>query len=223
MWITAIIGGATAFIESTLAQIYKKRADDGTCYGGPAFYMQHALKQRWLGVIFSALIILIYAVGYNMLAAYNLQSAFAVFDFYDAGVTPRFIGLILAVLFGIIVLGGAKRLIKVTEVLVPLMGIIYVLVSLVIMAINITALPGMIAGIFRQRVRLSRQWPAALQAHVSCGVSREVCIRMKQVWVLRRMQLQELISLTRQSRASFRCFQYSSIHCSSVQQQHSCA
>ena len=89
MWITAIIGGATAFIESTLAQIYKKRADDGTCYGGPAFYMQHALKQRWLGVIFSVLIILIYAVGYNMLAAYNLQSAFAVFDFYDAGVRLR--------------------------------------------------------------------------------------------------------------------------------------
>ena len=172
MWIPAIIGGATAFIESTLAQIYKKRADDGTCYGGPAFYMQHALKQRWLGVIFSALIILIYAVGYNMLAAYNLQSAFAVFDFYDAGVTPKIIGLILAVLFGIIVLGGAKRLIKVTEVLVPLMGIIYVLVSLVIMAINITALPGMIAGIFRSAFDFSSMAGGFAGSCIMWGIKR---------------------------------------------------
>ena len=128
MWVTAFIGGATAFIESTLAQIYKKRDTDGSSYGGPAFYMQTALKQRWLGVIFSILIILIYAVGYNMLAAYNLQSTFAVFDFYDAGVTPKLIGLLLAVLFGIIVIGGAKRLIKVTGVMVPVMGVIYVAV-----------------------------------------------------------------------------------------------
>ena len=62
MWLTAFIGGATAFIESTLAQIYKKRDKDGSSYGGPAFYMQTALKQRWLGVIFSFLIIIIYAL-----------------------------------------------------------------------------------------------------------------------------------------------------------------
>ena len=134
--------------------------------------MQHALKQRWLGVIFSVLIILIYAVGYNMLAAYNLQSAFAVFDFYDAGVTPKIIGLILAVLFGIIVLGGAKRLIKVTEVLVPLMGIIYVLVSLVIMAINITALPGMIAGIFRSAFDFSSMAGGFAGSCIMWGIKR---------------------------------------------------
>ena len=149
MWVTAFIGGATAFIESTLAQIYKKRDKDGSSYGGPAFYMQTALKQRWLGVIFSILIILIYAVGYNMLAAYNLQSTFATFDFYDAGVTPKLIGLILAVLFGIIVIGGAKRLIKVTGVMVPVMGVIYVAVSILILILNVTNIPAMIAGIFK--------------------------------------------------------------------------
>ena len=75
MWMTALIGGATAFVESTLAQIYKKRADDGSkLWRTLHLDMQTALKQRWLGVIFSILIILIYAVGYNMLAAYNLQS-----------------------------------------------------------------------------------------------------------------------------------------------------
>ncbi len=85
MWVTAFFGGATAFVESALAQMYKKRRPDGSSYGGPAYYMQNGLGQRWMGVIFAALIILIYAVGYNMLAAYNLQSAFAAFSFYDVG------------------------------------------------------------------------------------------------------------------------------------------
>lgn len=147
MWITAFFGGASAFVESTLAQIYKKRNPDGSSYGGPAFYMQDALKQRWLGVIFSVIIILTYAVGYNMLASYNLQSTFEAFDFYGNG-TPAVIGIILAVLFGIIVIGGAKRLTKVTGVLVPIMGILYVLVSFIVLGINVTNIPSMFGAIF---------------------------------------------------------------------------
>ena len=149
MWITAFFGGATAFIESTLAQIYKKRNPDGTSYGGPAFYMETALKQRWLGVIFSIIIILIYAVGYNLLASYNLQSTFETFSFYKDGMTPAVIGIILAVLFGIIVIGGAKRLTHVTGVLVPVMGVLYVLVALMVLALNIGNIPSMFADIFR--------------------------------------------------------------------------
>ena len=147
MWVTAIIGGASAFVESTLAQIYKKRNEDGTSYGGPAFYMRDALKQRWLGVIFSVLIILTYAVGYNMLAAYNLQDTFSVFGFYSK-TTSVVIGVILAVLFGIIVSGGAKRLVKVTEVMVPVMGVLYVVVAIIVLILNASRLPGMFAMIF---------------------------------------------------------------------------
>lgn len=147
MWVTAIIGGASAFVESTLAQIYKKKNDDGTSYGGPAFYMRDALKQRWLGVIFSVLIIMTYAVGYNMLAAYNLQDTFSAFDFYSK-TTAVVIGIILAVLFGIIVIGGAKRLVKVTEVMVPVMGVLYVLVAIFVLILNAKQLPGMFAMIF---------------------------------------------------------------------------
>lgn len=149
MWITAIIGGASAFVESTLAQIYKKRNADGTSYGGSAFYMKDALKKRWLGVLFSFLIILTYAVGYNMLAAYNLQDTFSVFDFYVKDTTPVIIGGILAVLFGIIVIGGAKRLTKSTEIMVPFMGIIYVIVSLVVLVLNADRLGEMFAMIFK--------------------------------------------------------------------------
>ena len=136
MWITAIFGGANAFIESTLAQIYKKkRGDDGTYYGGPAYYMQNALGQRWLGVLFSILIIFTYAFGYNMLAAYNLQSTFENFSFYNEK-SPAIIGVILAILFGAVVIGGAKKLTKVTEFLVPIMGAIYVVVAIVVLVIN---------------------------------------------------------------------------------------
>ena len=147
MWVTAIIGGASAYVESTLAQIYKKRDLDGTSYGGPAYYMANALGQRWLGVIFSVIIILTYAVGYNMLAAYNLQSTFKAFSFYS-NATPIIIGIILAVLFGIIVIGGAKRLINVTGVMVPFMGILYVVAAIIVLIINAKNIPAMFGMIF---------------------------------------------------------------------------
>lgn len=147
MWITAFIGGATAFIESTLAQVYKKKNPDGSSYGGPAFYMRDALNARWLGVIFSCFVIFTYAVGYNMLAAYNLQSTFKVFSFYGSQ-TPAIIGAILMVLFGVIIFGGAKRLINVTGLLVPVMGVIYVAVSIIVLIMNIGNIPHMFGRIF---------------------------------------------------------------------------
>lgn len=148
MWITAILGGASAFVEATLAQIYKKKNSDGTFKGGPAFYMEQALGQRWLGVIFSIIIILIYAVGYNLLASYNLQSTFGAFEFYSSS-TPYIIGAVLMVLFGVIVIGGAKRLIRVTEYLVPLMGVLYVIVSIIVMILNYNNIPVMFSSIFK--------------------------------------------------------------------------
>ena len=132
MWVTAILGGASAFVESTLAQIYKKKDNDGTGYGGPSYYMQDGLKQRWLGVIFAVVLILTYVVGYNMLASFNTQDTFSGFGFYDKKTTPIVIGAILAVLFAVCVLGGGKRLTNITGVLVPVMGIIYVLVSILV-------------------------------------------------------------------------------------------
>ena len=148
MWITAIFGGANAFIESTLAQIYKKKADDGTYYGGPSYYMQNALGQRWLGVLFSILIIFTYAVGYNMLAAYNLQSTFATFSFYNEKSTPMVIGVILAVFFAATILGGAKKLTDVTGFLVPVMGVLYVAISLVVLVLNAKNFGAMFGLIF---------------------------------------------------------------------------
>ena len=147
MWIVALVGGASAFVESTLAQIFKKRDTDGSSYGGPAYYMQDVLKQRWLGIFFACFVIGTYAIGYNMLASYNLQSTFEAFSFYNSK-TPVVIGIILAILFGVIIIGGAKRLTKVTEFLVPIMGILYVAVSLLVLILNWKNIPHMFGNIF---------------------------------------------------------------------------
>ena len=118
MWVIAIIGSASALIESTLAQIYKKKGKDGSCYGGPAYYIEAALHCRPLAIVFCVAMILTYAFGFNMLASYNLQSTFSVFSFYDAKMSPWIIGGILAVLTGWCLLGGGSRIVKVTSMFV---------------------------------------------------------------------------------------------------------
>ena len=100
MWIMCIIGAASAFMESTLAQIYKRKNKDGSCYGGPAYYIERALHAPWLAAIFAVFLILTYAGGFNLLCSYNLQSTFAAYSFYNPKVTPAIIGVIMAVLVG---------------------------------------------------------------------------------------------------------------------------
>ena len=148
MWVIAIIGGATALIESTLAQIYKKRGPDGS-YGGPAYYIEQGLKCRPLGIIFAVFLIVTYGCGFNMLASYNLQSTFKTYEFYNAKWTPWLIGAIVAVIVGYCLFGGGKRLMKTTGILVPIMGSIYILVALVLTFINFSAIPDVFSGIFK--------------------------------------------------------------------------
>ena len=150
MWVIAIIGSASALIESTLAQIYKKKGEDGSCYGGPAYYIEAALHCRPLAIVFCVAMILTYAFGFNMLASYNLQSTFSVFSFYDAKMSPWIIGGILAVLTGWCLLGGGSRIVKVTSMVVPVMGIAYIGISLLVVIINIQNVPAMFVRIFEE-------------------------------------------------------------------------
>jgi len=151
MWIIALIGGASAFIESTLAQIYKKRDENGGSYGGPAYYIEAALKSRWLGVVFAVALIATYAVGFNMLCSYNLVTSLSQYSFYgdpETSLVPLICGAILAVLTAICVLGGGKRIVKVTSFLVPIMGVSYIVMALVTMVLNIGTLPAVFKAIF---------------------------------------------------------------------------
>jgi len=149
MWIMCIIGGASAFVESTLAQIYKRRAPDGGSYGGPAYYIERALKAPILSVLFCIFLIATYAFGFNLLCSYNLQSTFAAYSFYDEKITPIIIGAVLAVLVGVCILGGGKRIVHVAEVIVPVMGVFYVIIALIVIFANARNIPGVFAAIFR--------------------------------------------------------------------------
>ena len=148
MWVCAVIGGASAFVESTLAQIYKRRNPDGSSCGGPSYYIESVLKNKFLAVIFALALIFTYGVGYNMLASYNMQSSFAGFSFYTSR-SCWYLGAAVALLFAICVMGGGRGIVRATEFLVPLMGVIYILFALAAMVINYERIPGMFAMIFQ--------------------------------------------------------------------------
>lgn len=169
MWIIAIVGSASAFVESTLAQVYKKRGKDGS-YGGPAYYMQQALKAPVLGGIFAVALILTYMGGFNALAAYNLTEFTKAYLPMDNA--TLIIGLILAVLAAVVILGGGKNITKATGVLVPIMAILYIIVAIVVIVMNITELPGVIASIFGQALNLKAIGGGALGAAIMQGIKR---------------------------------------------------
>ena len=149
MWLVALLGGASAFIESTLAQIYKVPDGNGGSRGGPAYYIEKVLGSRGLALLFSVFLILTYMVGFNMVASYNLMDAFSGYSFFSPTTTTTVVGVVLAVLTALCIMGGSQRLSRVTGVLVPVMGGIYVLAALVMIVLHIGLLPGVIAAIFR--------------------------------------------------------------------------
>lgn len=148
MWVLAILGASSAFVESTLAQVYK-RCDHktGLCYGGPAYYIETALHSHKLALLFAVFLILTYAFGFNLLCSYNLQSTFETYSFYNPSTTPYIIGIILAVLVGWCLFGGGKRIVKITAILVPVMGIFYVALAVIMLVLHIGAIPSVISTI----------------------------------------------------------------------------
>ncbi len=149
MWVLAILGGASALAESTLAQIFKQRdKEKGGSYGGPAYYIEGIIHSRVLAVIFCISLIATYAFGFNALASYNLQSTFSVYPFYDASVTPLSIGFVTALIAGWCLFGGSKRIVSVTGLLVPIMGVVYVAAAIIIVIMKIDMLPSVLSMIF---------------------------------------------------------------------------
>ena len=140
MWLMAVLGSSSAFVESTLAQIYKKKEGD-TFKGGPAYYIERALHARWLGIIFAISLIATFAFGFNGLQAYNIVSAFDVYvEDLSASILPTVIGVILAV--GALVIFFMGDVIgKISSVLVPVMAGLYILVGIFVIITNITRIP----------------------------------------------------------------------------------
>lgn len=149
MWVMALIGGASAFVESTLAQIYKVR-QNGQFRGGPSYYMERALGKRWMGVLFSVLLILCFAYGFNGLQAYNMSSALEHYiPNYSNTAGPMIVGLVIAAATALVIFGGTHRIGFFSSVIVPVMAGLYIILGVVTMLMNITELPAVFALIFK--------------------------------------------------------------------------
>lgn len=152
MWLLALLGSASAFIESTLAQIYKQK-DGKTFRGGPAYYIERALGQRWLGIVFSILLIACFAFGFNALQSFNVSSAFEYYAGTDAELKHTIavvIGLVLAAGTAATIFGGTHRIGIITSVIVPIMAIFYIGLGLFIAVTNLGSFPTIFSRIFQE-------------------------------------------------------------------------
>lgn len=167
MWIIAIVGMATAFVESTLAQVYKVK-DGDTFHGGPAYYMQKALGYRKLGIVFAVLLTLSFGFIFNAVQANTISQSFV--DVF--GIKDWMVGLGLVLLTAVIIFGGVKRIVKVTQFIVPIMAIFYIAIALYIVIINITEVPTMFKLIIEHAFGIKEIVGGGIGAAIMQGVRR---------------------------------------------------
>lgn len=170
MWLLAIIGGASSFIESTLAQIYKVK-DGDTYRGGPSYYIQQGLNQRWLGVIFAILITITFGLVFNS-AQSNTISEALITVFNNDSIKPIYIGIILAIITALIIFGGVKRIAKVSGVIVPIMAVLYIGIAFVVIILNIKEIPAVISLIFRNAFGFEEIVGGTFGGMVMIGIKR---------------------------------------------------
>lgn len=171
MWLIAIIGGATAFVESTLGQLYKVKGKD-SYVGGPAYYIRDGLGWKPLAMAFAVIITVTYGFVFNAVQANSIsESVRNQFDLEGTG-SGLIIGLVLALITGAVIFGGVRRLSAVTEILVPVMASAYVIVALVVVAINITEVPEMISLIVGHALGFREIAGAAIGAAIMQGMRR---------------------------------------------------
>lgn len=167
MWVIAIIGMATAFIESTLAQVYKVK-DGDSFRGGPAYYMEKALGQRKLAIVFSILLTLSFGFIFNAVQSNTIATSVG----KAFNIPPYLIGIILVALTAMIIFGGVHRIVKVTQVIVPVMAIFYILIALYVVITNITEIPAVFRLIFTEAFGLQEAAGGALGMAIMQGVRR---------------------------------------------------
>lgn len=167
MWLIALIGSASAFIESTLAQIYKVK-DGDNFRGGPAYYMEKGLKKRWMGVAFSILIIMCFGFAFNSVQSNTITAAFN----SAFGINKLFLGALITIASAIIIFGGVKSIAKISTIIVPVMAVAYILVALFIIITNITELPSVFKMIFANAFGVKQVIGGGMGAALLNGIKR---------------------------------------------------
>ena len=170
MWAIALVGMATSLVESSLAQLYKRSNGDGTYQGGPAAYIIHGLgaKYKWLAVVYAICLMLAFAFGFNAFQG----NTFAGAANDSLGVDRLWSGIVLAIITGFIVYGGIRRIAKVADVIIPIMALIYIGLALLVIVMNITALPAVIWSIIANAFGLEEAVSGGIGAALAQGLRR---------------------------------------------------
>ncbi len=169
MWMVALLGGATALIESTLAQVYKVRDTGNNAYrGGPAYYIAKGLNNRVLGIIFAILIAVTFGLIFNSVQSNTIAAAFD----NAFGIDKMIVGGILVVLTGLVIFGGVHRVAKVSAIVVPIMASLYLIAAIFVVITNITELPGVFVMIFKSAFGIDQAVGGSVGAAISLGVKR---------------------------------------------------
>jgi AGCS family alanine or glycine:cation symporter len=176
MWLMAIVVAGAAFAESTLAQVYKERTPEGAFKGGPAYYMKHGLGLPWMGVVFAVILIFTYPFSFNMVQANTFTGAvndsLAGFGVQTGEGTSLVIGLVLAAITAAVVFGGLKRIAHFSQLAVPIMAVVYLLLGTAIVVINADELPGAIANIVASAFGIEQFAGAGIGTVILMGVRR---------------------------------------------------
>ena len=167
MWVMALIGSATAFVESTLAQLFKRK-ENNSFIGGPAYYIERGLHCRWMSVLFAVLLVLTFGLAYNSIQSNTICAAMR----EAFGWNPTVVGIAIAAVALFIVFGGIQRIAKVSSVLVPLMAIGYFILALVIVIMNIDLLPHVVKVIITNAFGFDQAVGGTLGATIMIGVKR---------------------------------------------------
>jgi AGCS family alanine or glycine:cation symporter len=170
MWTVAFLGASTAYVESTLAQIYKEKDDTGRYRGGPAYYIEKAMGQKWYAVTFAVATVLATGILLPGVQANGISTAF-----HNAWGVPTWVsaaGIVVALAF--IIFGGVTRIARFAELVVPFMALAYLLAAAIIMVINASQIPEMVALIFGSAFGLHAGFGAVLGLAVEWGVKRGV-------------------------------------------------
>ena len=167
MWVMALIGAASAFVESTLAQLYKRKGKD-SYYGGPAYYMLHGLHSPWMGMVFSIVLTITFGMSYQVMQ--SNQICMSVYDTTDA--MPIVIAIVLAVFTGIIIIGGIHRIAQFAAVVVPFMAIAYLLLALYVIGVNIQNVPAAFRLIIESAFGIEPAAGGAVGVTIMQGVKR---------------------------------------------------
>lgn len=168
MWLIALIGSASAFVESTLAQVYKIR-DGRTWRGGPAYYMERALGQRWLGILFAILITFSFGFAFNSVQSNTISLSVS----NQFGISTTTVGLVLAVVTAIVIFGGIQSIAVLSSIIVPIMAGGYILLAGWVMISNASLLPEVFGLIFSEGIfGLQQLFGGAIGAMVLQGIRR---------------------------------------------------